>query len=321
MEDVEARNKQQVETLKAFEEKCRRVYDTRLAEYVDKTDQQMTQYEEQLLQVGSTLALERGRVESRQRRLKLACHRWKLEYQKDINDRYRELAAALETRYMSEIQFLLEEKLKPGAGGIGGTGAVAGSSADSISSSQRRLSASNMRKELSEKWKEVDLTPEEQVAVLSELLDAAPVNAQMEAAFDLLKEKLSARSPILAMLQRKQFVEYKLKRPALAVGGGGGGATGEPLTLAGKAEFTQELSELQGKLEESLRKYEQYFGEKFVAPALLPTSAGSSGVGGNGSAAVAASTVGGVGSASPSASPSSARAPLGIGARKSAAGR
>lgn len=51
MEDVEARNKQQVTTLRSFEEKCRRLYETRLAEYVEKTDQQLTEYEEQLLQV------------------------------------------------------------------------------------------------------------------------------------------------------------------------------------------------------------------------------------------------------------------------------
>ena len=51
MEDVEARNKQQVTTMKAFEDKCRRLYDTRLTEYVERTDQQLTEYEEQLLQV------------------------------------------------------------------------------------------------------------------------------------------------------------------------------------------------------------------------------------------------------------------------------
>jgi hypothetical protein len=51
MEDVEARNKQQVITLRSFEEKCRRLYETRLSEYVEKTDQQLTEYEEQLLQV------------------------------------------------------------------------------------------------------------------------------------------------------------------------------------------------------------------------------------------------------------------------------
>jgi hypothetical protein len=100
MEDVEARNRQQVATIRAFEEKCRRLYDTRLAEYVTKTEQQLGAYEEQLLQVGANLATERTRFESRLRRLKMACGRWKSEYQREIHGKYREMAAVLETRYM-----------------------------------------------------------------------------------------------------------------------------------------------------------------------------------------------------------------------------
>jgi hypothetical protein len=41
----------QVATLRAFEDKCKRLYDVRLTEYAEKTAQQMGQYEEQLLQV------------------------------------------------------------------------------------------------------------------------------------------------------------------------------------------------------------------------------------------------------------------------------
>ena len=101
--------------MRAFEEKCRRLYDTRLAEYVERTDQQLTEYEEQLLQVcsgvvyalkvtllqvGGNLAIERARFESRLRRLKLACGRWKTDYQKEIQKRYHEMVTVLESRYM-----------------------------------------------------------------------------------------------------------------------------------------------------------------------------------------------------------------------------
>ncbi len=53
MADVEARNKQQIAIVKAFEAKCKRLYDTRLAEYVQKTDEQLSQYEQQLLGIHS----------------------------------------------------------------------------------------------------------------------------------------------------------------------------------------------------------------------------------------------------------------------------
>lgn len=51
LEDVEARNQQQIQTLKAFEDKCKRLYDVRLTEYAEKTGQQIAQYEDQLLEV------------------------------------------------------------------------------------------------------------------------------------------------------------------------------------------------------------------------------------------------------------------------------
>jgi hypothetical protein len=49
MDDVEARNKQQIEVLHSFEEKCRRLYDTRLLDYIAKTDEQLDEYEEQVI--------------------------------------------------------------------------------------------------------------------------------------------------------------------------------------------------------------------------------------------------------------------------------
>ncbi len=78
MEDVEARNRQQVSTIKAFEEKCRRLYDTRLSEYAERTDQQLSKYEDQLLEAGSALVAEKLKFDSKQRRLKIACNRWKV---------------------------------------------------------------------------------------------------------------------------------------------------------------------------------------------------------------------------------------------------
>jgi DNA gyrase/topoisomerase IV subunit A len=62
-----------------------------------------------LLEVGSILAAEKNQFESRIRRIKLACSRWKLSYQSEIHTRYREVTSLLEERYQSEITKLLEE--------------------------------------------------------------------------------------------------------------------------------------------------------------------------------------------------------------------
>ena len=57
LEDVELRNRQQVEALRAFEEKCRRLYDTRLHEYAEKTAQQLAKYEQELLEVSECVSV------------------------------------------------------------------------------------------------------------------------------------------------------------------------------------------------------------------------------------------------------------------------
>jgi hypothetical protein len=85
--------------MKAFEEKCTRLYDSRLKEYVIQTEDMINQYELQLLQVGNTLSTERYQFESRQRRLRLACSKWKVDYQKQLHEKYRELLDSMEQRY------------------------------------------------------------------------------------------------------------------------------------------------------------------------------------------------------------------------------
>ena len=109
MADVEARNKQQITALTMYEEKCKRLYDTRLQEYVQKTDEQIGKYEEKLLQAGVTFASERNRYESKLRRLKIAYAKWRVDYQKDMHTKYQSSLAAVEGRYTEEISKLLQE--------------------------------------------------------------------------------------------------------------------------------------------------------------------------------------------------------------------
>jgi hypothetical protein len=60
LDDVELRNRQQVEALRAFEEKCRRLYDTRLHDYAEKTAQQLAKYEQELLEVRGDMIWDGG---------------------------------------------------------------------------------------------------------------------------------------------------------------------------------------------------------------------------------------------------------------------
>jgi hypothetical protein len=109
LDDLDQRNKKQLDTIRMFEEKCRQLYEHRLATYAEQTSNQIADYEKKLLEVGSILAAEKNQFESRIRRIKLACSRWKLSYQSEIHTRYREVTSLLEERYQSEITKLLEE--------------------------------------------------------------------------------------------------------------------------------------------------------------------------------------------------------------------
>ena len=75
LEDIEARSQQQIETLKAFEDKCKRLYETRLIEYAEKTQSKIDEYENQLLDAATTVTEGKAQFESRLRRIKLSCNR------------------------------------------------------------------------------------------------------------------------------------------------------------------------------------------------------------------------------------------------------
>lgn len=99
LEELDHRNKKQLESIRLFEEKCRKLYETRLIDYAEKTSAQIAAYEDKLLEVGSVLAAEKNQFESRLRRIKLSCSRWKISYQGEIHNRYRDMTGALEERY------------------------------------------------------------------------------------------------------------------------------------------------------------------------------------------------------------------------------
>jgi hypothetical protein len=125
LEELDQRNKKQLESIRLFEEKCRKLYETRLVDYAERTSSQIASYEDKLLevivqllptttanfhcvnQVGSVLAAEKNQFESRLRRIKLACTRWKIAYQGDVHYRYRDMTAVLEDRYAAYVLFVI----------------------------------------------------------------------------------------------------------------------------------------------------------------------------------------------------------------------
>eukprot|EP00606_Chrysophyceae_sp_TOSAG23-5_P001587 GSChrysophyteH2.ASY1.ANO1.173.1 assembled CDS len=250
--DVEMRNRQQMKMMNAFEKKCRRLYDARLTEYIEKTDEQMTEYQTQLLQVGGAIAQERSRVESHKRRLKMACFQWKVEYQADMDKKYQKLASALEMKYITELQKVMEQKSKAVDynGNIG---------ANEQSRDISAVPTTAMVQGLQGEFEEQKVPPEVQVQVLMELLSKASTNTQVTTNYDYIKQKLVSRGVIGRKLERKNFLGYKLETQKKAV-------KNKTLTMQQKLEnhdIVKEMNEIAVVLDDLYKKYDVFYGEPY----------------------------------------------------------
>lgn len=284
MEDVEARNKQQVSTMRAFEEKCRRLYETRLTDYIERTDQQLSEYEGQLLQVGGNMALERARFESRLRRLKLSCGRWKADYQKEIMNRYNEMVSVLETRYMGEIESLLSELADAREALTESENAVQKCEHELFEERRAndmlerknvegdrdrkagRASLTTQRDNLIKIWQGLGTPTEERVQVLMTLLDCADYTPELAKKYEAVQKRFSARLPIMQLVMRRQKIEYKLKmiqKIANSEQLQGNEEMTRSEAMAAKPVLLTELNELRNSIEVMTRDYEMQYGEKF----------------------------------------------------------
>ena len=250
MKDVEMRNAQQIKMMNNFEKKCRKLYETRLMEYTERSDEQLNQYNAQLLHIGGTIALERSRVESHKRRLKMACYQWKIQYLRGAEQRYHDMTDSLESKYMDELHRVMEAS-GPGMGG----------GARRSEANPHLPSGRDMTGRLKAKFDSLALTPEARNALLYEVLEASQPDAQGVSTYETLLQKLDARTIIAQKLDRKKFLMYKLKlskQQAKAT-------NGDVQSKLEVREFMQELENLQAQLEDLYSKYESFYGESYHA--------------------------------------------------------
>jgi hypothetical protein len=132
-----------------------------------------------------------------------------------------------------------------------------------------------LKTELAQRWQELGTPIEERVLILASILDAVPLTPAMVSKYESVLAKLAARLPIMEMLSRRQYIEYKLKLAQRSTNPGGQLDT---QALNSVAELTDEINELQASIDASTRAYEERFAERFTRPALVPgTPAGISG--------------------------------------------
>ena len=99
------------------------------------------------------------------------------------------------------------------------------------------------------------------MAVLMQLLDAADYSPELASKYETIQKRLSSRLPIVQMITRKQYIEYKLKH-IQKVSSEDASARAE--ALAAKPALLTELSDLKINIDAAVREYEQTYGERFV---------------------------------------------------------
>ena len=226
LEDLDARNQSNAETLLKFEAKCKKVYDARFQNYVVKTSRRFKEYEEQFLATGRTLANEKLACESQINRMKLALSQWKTEYQRDIKRRYDDAVEVMQTRYQGEIDRLMSElndarqqtaqavksmadehanmmhnnRVSNASSSVGGNQAVAGADIG-------RLCA-----DLKDTWNSVKVPVEERIIMLTQLINECPVTPQFLHCYDELTSKLHHRLSANELLNKQKYLEYRIQQ-------------------------------------------------------------------------------------------------------------
>lgn len=323
MEDVEIRNKQQVNTLKAFEAKCRRLYDGRLSDYIAQTNAQLGEYETALLKMGSTVAQEKATNESRLRRMKLACTKWKCDYQKDIHKKYAGIVATLEGKYIQEMEKVLEEMRatqqeledaqvmvqqkeralleKESKLGLVSHQLMNKVLVNNVHShvNTSNLNTTMVKENLNKLWSTLNTTAEEKISVLLSLFDCVqgPVSADDSTPTALspafinkyleIEAKLTARIPISKLLTHKQLLEFKL-RNAQAMMSNTNNTSDYEANAQVVGILNQELIDLVQLLNASIRAFEEDYKESYFysSSSSTATASAASGSGGGQSGGV-----------------------------------
>jgi hypothetical protein len=168
---------------------------------------------------------------------KVACIKWRADYQAEVERRYESNAAALDTRYMVEIQRLAEElsdareqkqamaeQLADGRHQRLQTGLRQRRGADQASAAAQRVDVTNQEGESEQQqtrdallglWASMQphglLSAEEKVEELLQCIDAVPYSAELLAQLKRSHGMFSSRQVIHGLCTRREYLLYQLK--------------------------------------------------------------------------------------------------------------
>ena len=293
MEDVEARNHQQVATMQEFEEKSRRLYETRLAEYIERTDETLRSYEKELQDKTAEATLKESQRQSELKQLRQGNAEWRAQYTKEMDERYRATVVELEARHSTEMESCLQQ-LEDARSELAVMDDRVQQAHDKSDGEFRKQSEAEKtvrnkkndvrRQKQSQReshaalvrvWAGLKTPANEQVETLEKLLATADPTDEMIAEYEKYNSQLSAQLPLIQMATRREYLKFRIKALRRAAGHADAGNNNSASELASLnvssyqeleqqfAAHMDEFTALDKKLEDAVGAYNAKFGERF----------------------------------------------------------
>ena len=221
-EEVEGRNKLQLETMKAFEAKCRSLYVERFDTYTEKTKKMVEEYEQHLVEQGALMAQEKAKYEGKLREMRLACGQWRTEVMSNVQGKVSEAVSALEEKYSAEIENLQEEVIRTKDElqqmtklNIEAEGATkqAMMKLEKVENNRKAVNTKipellNTMKKL---WNGLQTPKEEQLNILINLLEKTDYSTTFQSQYDHYQSKLALQLQLTQLSTRKDFLSFRIK--------------------------------------------------------------------------------------------------------------
>ena len=291
---AEGMNIRHLETLKQFEAKMRRIYDERLTEHVERTEEQIRSYEEALLRKGAEVAEMKAMLERRVRRAKLATHAWRADYAKHVDGQYRAILQACEEKYLEEIERLCrelaEEREKSAvtlfvhenqarewqrqraseAKAYSDRKAVIERDEETKRAGNEELRG--LKETLAKLWDGMDANAVDCVPFLVEVMKDCDYSPRILELFKGETSKMAARLPLVKMATRREYIKYRVQcihRHAKDPGNQedfGTTTRTQKLRLSEQARdvLLAELALIDSRLRAGMDEFELRHGERFL---------------------------------------------------------
>ena len=231
-------------------------------------------YQKQLMDSAGSLTNEKSKFDSKLRRIKLGCLKWKSEYQRNVSKKYEDALITLENRYGGEIERLLSELSEARSGISKATRTIQESQSNYMSqrlgdlnnlpskqvtgqeATVAKANTATLCSELLTSWDEQRVSTEERIAQMTQLLNEVTITSDFVHKYQSVQSQVVGRMPIIELMSQKTYFEYKMKQISM-------GSMSSQDKNAEMNEIRDQVYRLDDQIASAISKYEAQYKVKF----------------------------------------------------------